>query len=127
MTALQMMAWFVIVLSAVKILVVAINPKAWMDNVAKPLYTHAALQWTFLAIAVLGWYELRKTMSYEQLFAAMFVFMFLYAAAFAPYGKDVLGSLEHTYKNKAAMWKKSWPSVVVWVVLLVLAAKALLA
>ena len=119
MTVIQSMAWFVVLLSVVKLAVVLVKPRVWMEKVVKPIYGHGTSQWIFLLIALGGFYYLLPSLTAAQFFATLFVFMFLMMAGFIPYAKDVLPSFETLYRDRAVIWKKSWPVTLVWVALLV--------
>ncbi len=127
MSALHAMAWFVIGMSVIKLAVVLVKPKAWVNGVVKTLYAVPLIQWICMALAAAGLYWLAPTLTMVQFFGALFVFVFLYMAALAPYAKEFTSAMTPMLSNPKTLWKKSWPITVFWVVLMAMAVKELLA
>jgi len=126
MTALQIMAWIVIVFALVKMLIVLTNPKIWMEKVVRPIFGCPYSQWIFLLIGLVGIVLVSPLIDAAQFFASIFILMFLIAATIVPYSKHLLPYMEKVIKHKSIIWKKSWPVIIVWFGLLAWAIYSLI-
>ncbi|MBU0612050.1 hypothetical protein KKA39_00085, partial [Patescibacteria group bacterium] len=125
--SIEIMALFVIGLSLVKLIVIFINPKIWMDKVVRVVYSHKIFLPVFLILSVVGLYYLLQELTIVQIFGAMFFFMFLFALSFMIIAKDFLPFIESIYKDKKEMIRRSWFLILVWLVLIFWALFTLLA
>jgi len=119
MTPIEIMAAFVALLILVKLVTVGFKPKAWMDNVAKPIYSNASIA-TVVGLVIAGgslWFLL-KELSIVQIFAAMLFFIGLMVVGIAPLGKDLMVMADKMVKQKNLL-KQFWLAWVIWVVLAV--------
>lgn|SRR3989344_7722472 len=127
MTPVEIMALAVIVLSIIKLIVILINPRAWIRGVGGKLYTSSVATVTICFIlATIGLYYLLQEITIIQFFAAILVVWLIMVIAVAPFGKIFLSGAESVYSNKKAVWKKSWLSIIIWLALLIWAVKELL-
>ncbi len=119
--SVQTLALIVIVISAIKILVLLIKPKAWIDF-AGSLYKMPAV--SMAVFAVLAYLVLSVLMNagitYTQIFAVTLFVVLLSGLTLSIYAKDFMG-LAHKLVKDRNFWNKAWFPTLVWVALAVLA------
>jgi len=114
------LALIVAVIAAVKILVLLIKPKAWLDSVVKPIYSIPALT-IIVSLVLAGFvlnYLLNAGFTIVDIFAVMAFFSLLMAISFAAYAKDTIVWAGKLLKDKRVI-KKAWLAILIWVVLIV--------
>lgn len=111
---LEIMALITIVIAAVKIVTLLINPKAWLD-MSKGWFKNVGLmQLICLIIAAVALYFLYQSgVGIVQVLAVMLFASFIIGAALAPYGADLMKAIK-----PKDMISKNIPVLVIWVALL---------
>lgn len=118
MSTVEKMALIVVALAGIKLLVILINPKAWV-KVIKTIYSAPALMTLIsLVLAGLTLNYLLEELTIVQIFGSMLFFMFLMMVGVSAYHKEVISWTESLLKKKDAM-RRAWLSIIVWVVLLI--------
>jgi hypothetical protein len=120
------MALVVVVVSVIKLVVILVNPRAWIVGVGKRVYGSPVV--TRIICVILGaiaFYYLVQELSIVQIFAAFLVFWFLLVIGLAPFGNEILSAVEAKYPNASAIWKQSWITLIIWIVLMVWVLKEL--
>jgi O-antigen ligase len=113
--------------SVIKLIVVLVKPQAWIRGVGRRIYAVPAVSLPILVIlTVISFYYLLQELSMVQVFAAFLVFWLVMLIALLPFGRAFLPAIESAYSNNRAVWKKSWLTMVIWVILLVWALKELI-
>ena len=126
-TPVQWMALILIVVSAIKIIVILIKPKAWNDGVVKKIWKNSGFMMIVsLILAAVVLYYLTKELTIVQILASMLFFALFAAVGIAIYKKEVLALADKLMKDKTII-KRSWLYILLWVVLLVWGAKELFA
>jgi len=126
MTPVEIMAFIVIVVSVLKLAFFVVSPAVWFRNVSQKFYGNPTLFMPIsLILAIIGLYYLTCELSIIQIFATVFVLMFLFAASFMPFGREMLALFEPMVSDKRTIWRKTWISVVVWAILIIWAICAL--
>ena len=122
-TPVEWMALILIVISAIKIIVILVKPKAWNDSVVKKLWKNSGLAMIVsLILAAVALYYLLQELTIVQILATMLFLALLIAVGVAAYKKEVIGLADKMLKNKAVI-KKSWLYIIIWIVLLLWGAK----
>lgn len=119
MTPIEIMALIIAVFAAIKILVILINPKSWM-NVVKTVYGNPILTTIIslvLAVVVLNYLLVELTI--VQIFAVMLFLSLLMVIGIAAYSKDILQLASKLLEDREVL-KKAWLAIIVWVILIVL-------
>ena len=124
-TSVEIIALIVIIAAAIKMLVLLVNPKAWM-NFAKNIYSKPIVVQVvgFVLAAVVLYYLIQSGFNIVQIFAVTAFVALLFLIGFAPH----VGSLIARYKtqiNKGRMWKENWLYTFIWVILMLWALKEL--
>src|SRR3989344_4759567 len=119
MTAVETIAFIFIIVGLVKLLVLTVNPAAWM-NIAKKIWRKTPyLSIIFLALAVLVFYYLLQELSVLQILAVSAFVALLFGMQFSRYSKEAIGFAERIMKKKENFWKNNWLYGLIWLALLV--------
>ena len=126
-TPIEWMALILIVVSAVKIITILVNPGAWNANVVKKVWANSNLAMivSLILAAIVLYYLLQGGLTIVQILAVTLFVALLMAAGAAAYKKELIAMADKMLKDKA-MIKKSWIYIIVWVVLLAWGVKVLL-
>ena len=123
-TPVEIIALVIIIFALIKMLVLLVNPKSWM-NFAKGLYkTPAVTQIIALILAAVVLYYLLQELTIVQIVATMAFMALLLAIGLAP----EVGSLIKKYETmikKGNLWKEYWLYTLIWIILLLWALKEL--
>lgn len=126
MTPLEIMAFMVAIFAAIKLIVVLINPKLWMNYIAKKFWGNTQLAIILsLMISIISLRFLLKELTIIHIFAVMLFTMFMIAIGFAPYSKDMLTLIENKMRKEKNIWKRSWLAIIIWIILLIWVTYAL--
>ena len=126
MTPIQIMALIVAVVGAIKMLVVFVNPKSWMNSVVKPIYKNPMMASVAgLIITGVSLYYLNKTLTIVDIFAVMLFFFGLMLMTFAAVSKEMVGLAEKVLKKDGLA--RFWLPILVWILLLIWVFYALFA
>jgi len=118
MTPIQIIALIFCVVAAIKILVFAFSPKAWM-KLAKGMWKNPMLGIIYFILLVIVFYFLIKEISVTQILAVAVFLALLMGLQLSRYSKDAMDFAQKFVKNKKDLWKKNWIYVLIWVVLIV--------
>ena len=101
----------------VKLIVILIKPRAWLD-IIKPIYKNTALTTIVsLILAAVVFYYLRLAgITIVQIFAIMLFMALLMVSGVAAYSNELVKMAEKMLKDKAVI-KKAWLPIVIWLVL----------
>ena len=116
---IEILALIIIIVSAVKIIVLLINPKSWM-NVVDGVYRNKALTTvaSLILAAVVLYYLTQAGITIVHIFAVMTFFMLVIAIGFSAYGSEVRALGQKLLKDKTLI-RKSWLYILVWIALMV--------
>ncbi|MFH1638435.1 MAG: hypothetical protein ABIB71_08470 [Candidatus Woesearchaeota archaeon] len=116
-TPLEIICLILIGISLIKLVVVAIKPKAWL-KVPESIFARPCVSMVMsLILAGVVLYFLLQELTFVQVFASMAFFMMIMLAMFSSYSKEVMAMANKLLK-KGGMWKRIWLVVVVWLVLM---------
>lgn len=122
---IEIIALIAIILAAIKILVLLVNPKTWM-SVVKFVYGNPSVTMVvslILSVLVL-WYLLGAGITIIEIFAVMTLIACLGAMGVAAYSKDIVALAGKMLKDKNVV-KKAWLAIIVWIALILWALKIL--
>lgn len=126
MTPIQIMALIVALLGAVKMIVVLINPKSWINKVVKPIYKNTMVaSLAGLIIAGVSLYYLKQTLTIVDIFAVFLFFMGLMLMSFAAVSKEMTKLAENVLRKDGLI--RFWLPILVWILLLIWVFYALFA
>lgn len=117
-TTIEILALILIVVGLIKIFVLAIDPKAWM-NFAKSIWNKPKLTQAicFLLAALVCYHLINNGMTIVQILSvALFITLFM-AVALAPEVDDLIKKYQARIK-RGNLWKQYWLYTLVWLVLL---------
>jgi len=116
---IEIFALIIAVLVLVKILVILIKPKAWM-NFAESLWKMPMLVMIvgLILAGVVLYYLMQSGIGLVQIFGVMLFVVLLSAVTMAVYAKDFISMAKKLVKDRQFM-SKGWLPILIWVVLAV--------
>ncbi|GBE19773.1 hypothetical protein BMS3Abin17_00501 [archaeon BMS3Abin17] len=125
-TTIETIALVIIAFGLVKMVVLLVNPKVWMD-LAKKLWSNIGLmQIVMLALSGFLLYLLiNNGISITQIFAVMAFMAALMAVGFAPHVESLVNEYNKQIK-KGSLFKDNWLYLLIWIALLLWGAKEIL-
>ncbi|MBU0894126.1 MAG: hypothetical protein KKF48_01390 [Nanoarchaeota archaeon] len=124
MTPLEIIAFVLIIVGIVKILVLAFNPKSWM-NFAKGIWKTSALGIIYFVLAALVFYYLIQELTIIQILAVTAFVALLIGLQFARYSKETMTFVQKMIRNKKDVWSKNWLYILIWLILMLWGLKEL--
>ncbi len=118
MTPIEIMALIVVVITAIKIVMVLINPKFLMIGARVDFGSPILTTIVSLVLMVIALKYLLVEMTIVQVFAAMLFFCPLILMGFTPYSKDILQLASKVFEDKDIL-KKVWLAIIIWAILIV--------
>lgn len=113
MNAIELLAVVFSVLVLVKLIVIVIKPKAWFDNVVKPIYKNNMISmFVFGAAVLVSGYYLLQIMDVVVLGAVTLFVSFLMALNFLLFPNEML-KFSASMLNKDLV-KRTWLIIVIW-------------
>ena len=124
-TAVETIALVLIVLSVVKMLVLLVNPKSWM-NFAKGFYSKPGVTsfGAFILAAIVLYYLIQSGITIVEVLAVTAFVVLLIMVGLAKEVKPLIKKYEAMIK-KGNLWKEYWFYSLLWVLLLVWGIKEL--
>jgi hypothetical protein len=124
-TPIEIIAIVIIAVAVIKMLILLINAKAWM-NFAKGFYKNVALaQILGLIIAAVVLYYLRDAgITIVQILAVITFFAGILMVGLAPHVGDLIKKYERQAKS-GSIFKDNWLYTLIWIALLVWGVKEL--
>ena len=124
MTPVEIIAAIVVIAAAIKMLVLLINPSAWMNFAKKSYAKPIVIQIIGLILAGVVLYYILPEIGIVQIMAVMAFLGALLMIGLAAQVDDLIKKYESQVK-KGRMWKENGLYILVWIVLLVWTAKEL--
>lgn len=116
MTALEVIATIFAILVLVKIVVVVINPRLWIKNVAEPLLGNPPLATAIYAIlAIVVGYFVFSRLPVTDVAAVMLFTALVTGIGLMPYARPVLKIAEEISATRSTLLRKAWLPIVIWV------------
>lgn len=125
MTPIEIFALIVVIAAAIKMIFVLINPKSWLNFAVKVWKSPTLMMWVSLILAVIVLYYLLQALTIIQIFAVILFIALLSATTMAVYAKDFITMAQRISKDKKFL-KKAWLAILIWIILIIWAAKELL-
>lgn len=121
MGTIEIMATIIIAFAVVKLLVLLVNPKGWM-NFARSIYSNAMLTKIIMLIlaAISLYYLIGAGITIVEIFAVMLFLIFLIGVGVAPHMKPLMKNI-----NVKNLWKENWLYTTIWILLLIWGIKEL--
>ena len=125
MTPIEIIALILILVAAIKMFVLLVNPKAWM-SFAKGIYSQSGLaQFVGLILAaVVLYYLLKGGMGIVGILAATVFAALLLLVGIAPSADSLIKKYQAQIK-RGKLWKENWLYTLLWIALLVWGVKEL--
>ncbi len=118
MTALEVIATIFAIFVLVKIVVVLVNPRLWMEKVAKPLLGNPPLaSAVYAGLALVTGYVVLASLNIVDVFAVMLFTAFLMGLGVLPYAEAMLKIAEEKSATRAELLRNAWLPIVIWTVL----------
>jgi hypothetical protein len=116
-TAVEIIALILLALGVVKMIVLLISPKSWL-NLAKKLYNNKLVfQLVCLVLAAVVFYFLLQELTVIQIFAAMaFVALFI-GVGLADPAKRIVSLYRKQIKEKTLL-RSNWLYIILWIALM---------
>ena len=118
--AINYMALIILVVAAIKMIVILVSPKAWLNIVVKKVWAKPILTMiiTLILAGVSLYYLIGAGITIAEIFAVMLFMSLLAAVGVAVYAKEMLGSANKLLANRNIL-KKSWLYIIIWIALIV--------
>jgi hypothetical protein len=117
MAAIEIFAWVLIVLSAIKLSCIFVKPSAWLKLVKK-LYSTPVTAFVQLVLAgVVLYYLLQSGLTIVQILAVVLFGALLTGMTFAVYRKETISWASGILKK--GILKKAWIPTIIWLALIV--------
>ena len=117
-------ALIVLIAIAIKILVVLISPKSWLNLVGKIWKLPILTMIVSLILAGIVLYYLLQEISIVQIFGVLLFIALISAATMAVYIKEVLPFVQKMLKDRSFL-RKAWLPILIWIILIIWALKEL--
>jgi len=117
-------ALIVLIAIAIKILVVLISPKSWLNLVGKIWKLPILTMIVSLILAGIVLYYLLQEISIVQIFGVLLFIALISAATMAVYIKEVLPFAQKMLKDRSFL-RKAWLPILIWIILIIWALKEL--
>ena len=125
MTPIEIIALILIVVSLAKIITILFSPGSWHKNVVKKVYTKSKLTpWIFLILTAIVFYYLIQELTVVQILATTLFITLLFGISLSTFSEEIIGLSQKFAKNKKVL-TKSWPSIIIWLILLLWGLKEL--
>ncbi len=118
MTPIEIIALIVIIISAIKIIVILVNPKSWADIVKKVWVNPMVMSIVSLILAaIVLYYLIQSGLTIVQILAVTAFVALLMAVGIGMYATEVISMA--TKMLKKGILKKAWFYTLIWVALIV--------
>jgi len=118
MTPIEIIALIIIIISAIKIIVILANPKAWADLVKKVWVNPMVMSIVSLILAaIVLYYLIQSGLTIVQILAVTAFVGLLMAVGIGIYANEVISMA--TKMLKKGILKKAWLYTLLWVALIV--------
>lgn len=115
MTALEIIATIFATLILVKLVVVLMDPRVWIDKVAKPLLGNPPMATAVYAIlAVVVGYYVFATLNIVDVAAVMAFTALVMGVGMIPYAKTLLKAAEEMSGTRSDLLRNAWLPILVW-------------
>ena len=124
-SSIEIIALILILITAIKLIVILINPSAWMNNVVRKIYGKpGVLTIVSLLLGSLVLYYLIQEITIVQILAVMMFLMLLMLVSVSIYSQEFLAMADTIYRD-GNIFKKSWLPLVIWIALILWGLKEL--
>lgn len=128
MTALEVIATIFAIVVLVKLVVVLINPRLWMEHVAKPLLGNPPLATAVYAtLAIVVGYFVLANLDITDVAAVMAFTALVTGLGMIPYAKTLLKAAEEMSATRSDLLRNAWLPIVIWGVIALWVLAAVLA
>jgi len=118
MTPIEIIALIIIIISAIKIIVILANPKAWADLVKKVWVNPMVMSIVSLILAaIVLYYLIQSGLTIVQILAVTAFVGLLMAVGIGIYANEVISMA--TKMLKKGLMKRAWLYTLLWVALIV--------
>jgi hypothetical protein len=126
MTAIEVIALIIVAVSILKLIVLAVNPRAWFNTAGKivssGMFSRIGL---LVLLGIVLWYLLQYLSIVEIYAASAFTIIFFWLSM-APYKQKIYDAVMGEMST-GNIWKRSGLIIVVWLVLTIWVAKEIFA
>ena len=118
MTPIGIIALILIIVSAIKIIVILVNPKSWADVVKKIWANPMVMSIVSLILAaIVLYYLIQSGLTIVQILAVTAFVGLLMAVGIGIYANEVISMA--TKMLKKGLMKKAWLYTLIWIILLI--------
>lgn len=122
MTAIEIIALVIVAVSIVKLIVLAINPRAWFNTAGKIVGSGWSSRIVLLILLAVVLKYLLEYLSIVEIYAASAFTIIFFWLSMAPY-KEKLFEAVTGEMNMGNIWKRGWLIIVIWLALTLWVAK----
>ncbi len=114
MTALEVLATIFAVLILVKLLMIMVNPKAWLGLAEGMFKMRAEITALYAVLAVVIGYFVFTSLSVVQVAAVMLFTSILIALGMFQYSTAILEIMRRTPTTGPEIFRKNWLTIIIW-------------
>ncbi len=114
MTAIEILATIFAVLVLVKLLMIMVNPKAWLALAERMLKVRAELTALYAVLAVIIGYFIFSSLSIVQVAAVMLFTSIIIGLSMFQYSAAIMETVKHTPATGPEMFRKNWLIITIW-------------
>lgn len=114
MGAIELMATIISVIILVKLLIILVNPKAWMNFADGLMKNTGVLYFVAIIISAVSGYYLLQVLTIVQLMASMLFFVGLFMLSLIPFYEPLFKEARKMLKDGSTIWKLFWLPILIW-------------
>jgi len=125
-TPVEIIALILILVTFIKVIVIAINPQAWNNNVVKKVFKGTkSISIIFFILALIILRYLLQEITIVQIIATIAFVSLLMGLGFMSYSQDLQKFVDKIYKQKNIL-RRAWFYTLIWIILLLWGLKEIL-
>ena len=118
MSVIESLALIILVISAIKLLVLIISPKSWMNFASKLWSAPKIVSGVSFVLALVVLYYLLQEINIVQIFAVILFVALISAASISGYAKELVHVMQGLVR-RPGFFKRFWFPIVIWIILVV--------
>jgi hypothetical protein len=126
MTAIETIALVIVAVSILKLIVLAINPRAWFNTAGKLVSSGWFSRIVLLVLLAIVLKYLLQYLSIVEIYAASAFTIIFFWLSMAPYKQKIYDAVMGEMHTKN-IWRRSWLIIVIWLALTLWVVKEIFA
>jgi hypothetical protein len=114
MTSLEILATIFAVLILFKLVMIMVNPKAWLGVAEKLLRLRAEITALYAVLALIIGYFIFSSLSIVQVAAVMLFTSIIIGLGIFQYSAIAMEMVKHTLTTRAEIFRRNWLIIIIW-------------